>query len=54
VFQRRKELRHTAEDEEFKAPRWFNWPGISFISAKVFAIAAAYFFIIRFLLHAIL
>jgi hypothetical protein len=53
VYQRRKELNKTKEDEEFKAPRWFNWPGISFFVLKVCSIGIAYYYIISFLIHTI-
>lgn len=54
VYQRRKELSGVHEDDTFKAPRWFNWPGITFIILKVVVIALAYIYIIRYLRGTIL
>lgn len=49
IYNRIKEKQHVGEDEDFKAPPIFNWPALIFFWAKVAAIAAAYFFLLRFL-----
>jgi len=54
TYQRHKELAGVNENAEFKAPRWFNWPGITLITLKVVVIAFAYVYIIRFLVCTIL
>ena len=54
-FGRYKELKNkTPRDQEFKAPRWINWPGNTFFFLKTISVLMAYIFLIHFLLSLIL
>lgn len=49
VFQRSKEASGIIEDTDFLAPKYFNWPGISFFFLKTLAIVVAYVFLLSYL-----
>lgn len=53
-FQWRKERAGTTEVAEFKAPTWFNWPGIICFLGKIVATIVAYFYLFNFLIFTIL
>jgi hypothetical protein len=46
---RLKERRGTRRDEEFRAPAWFNWPGLVFFWGKLAAILASYVVLLEYL-----
>jgi len=48
TFRRYKEV-HEGQEAEFLAPRWINWPGITFFFLKQPLMIAAYVFLFRFL-----
>ena len=48
-----KEDRATANDKEFEASPWINWPGLAFFWVKLFLVSAAYILLIGFLVTAI-
>jgi hypothetical protein len=54
VFQRKKELEFIAiakrgqkPPEEFKAPRWINWPALAFFSVKLVSLVIGYGVLLR-------
>lgn len=53
VYQRQKE-KQVAEDDEFEAPRYLNWPAIGFFALKSSAIVAAYVLLLSFLARTVL
>ena len=53
TLHRKKELQGIAIDEEFKAPKWINWPTNSFFAAKMAALVASYAFLFSFMLDVI-
>jgi hypothetical protein len=53
IFQRSKENSGVTEDADFKAPKEFNWPAITFFVLKVASIAVAYFYLLRYLANTI-
>lgn len=53
VFQRCKEHSGLSEADEFKAPRWINWPALTCFWLKVLSISYAYFLLLLYLACAI-
>jgi hypothetical protein len=53
-YQRLKERGGVGEDDEFKAPRQLNWPGLTFFWLKVVAIATAYVVLLTHLARTVL
>ena len=47
VYQRRKEKAGTKDDEEFLAPRQFNWPALVLFTGKILLVGSAYFLLLR-------
>jgi hypothetical protein len=54
IFQRRKEVSGITDDENFLAPKQFNWPTIFFFILKTATIIAAYVYLLRHLACTIL
>lgn len=54
IFQRSKEKTGVAEDADFRAPRQFNWPSLTFFVLKVVAIVVAYVFLLRHLVNTVI
>jgi hypothetical protein len=50
VYGRVRELRGTTVEEEFKAPRWLNWPGILTFYGKILCVALAYYYLLQYLI----
>lgn len=49
AFHRKQEVAGTAEDTDFLAPVWMNWPGIAFFVVKVCCTVLSYIVLIVFL-----
>jgi hypothetical protein len=52
-FQWHLEKSGKTETEEFKAPRWINWPALACFWLKVLTIACAYLLLLKYLAKAI-
>lgn len=48
-FCRKKENENVADDVEFDAPRWFNWPSLTCFWIKLVVMIGAYIYLLSFL-----
>lgn len=49
-YTRIKELKGTTETDDFKAPRWINWPGNTFFVLKFLFVIIAYYGLLKYLI----
>jgi hypothetical protein len=51
AFGRIQELRGVSPNQNFKAPRWINWPTNLAFYAKFFSVAGAYWYLLVYLMN---
>jgi hypothetical protein len=54
LYTRIKELKGITDTDDFKAPRWINWPGNTFFFLKFLFVIIAYYMLLKYLIFLIM